>query len=112
MLVCFTRLQDGKYRAENLLQDFLHYPLSKAGQSMKTPNSRMNYGFKADRASQKLVVNAFKENAKANSGIGTDLKTLTLCKPQNVFLHSATLGRDFPSDIFSNPKLTKMKLSS
>lgn len=60
-------------------QDFLHYPLSKAGQSMKTPNGRMNYGFEADRVSQKLVVNAFKENAKANRGTGTDPKTLTLC---------------------------------
>lgn len=33
---------------KQLLQDFLHYPLFKAEQSMKTPNSRINYEFKAD----------------------------------------------------------------
>lgn len=48
--------------------------------------------------SQKLIVNAFKKNAKANRGSGTDPKTLTLCSPQNVSLHSGTLK---PNEIFS-----------
>lgn len=51
------------------LQDFLHYPLSNAGQSLKTPNNRMNYGFKAFRVFQKFNDDALKENAKAKRQI-------------------------------------------
>lgn len=48
---------------KQLLQDFPYYSLSKAGQSITTPDNRMKYGFKAYRLCQEF--NVLKESARS-----------------------------------------------